>query len=70
MNAAGGMKPSTATAPQPILPRIRSSPGCAESVRRNAGVEQSLEINFVRVSRRKKVFWRMMKRQTASIERV
>ena len=50
MNAAGGMNPSTATAPQPILPRMSFiSLDARNALEGDAGIEQSLEINFVRV---------------------
>ena len=31
----------------------------------DAGIEKALEIDFVGIFRRKKIFWRMMNRQTA-----
>ena len=50
MNAAGGMKPSTATAPQPIFAEdVVHLLDARDAFERNAGVEQTLEINFVRV---------------------
>ena len=50
MNAAGGIKPSTATAPQPIFAEdIVHLLNARDAIKRDAGIEQPLEINFVRV---------------------
>ncbi len=50
MNAAGGINPSTATAPQPIFAEnVVHLLDARDAIERNAGVEEPLEINFVRV---------------------
>ena len=55
MNAAGGMNPSTATAPQlDLCQNIVHLLNARDSLERDAGVEQTLEINFVRVLRAEK----------------
>ncbi len=50
MKAAGGIKPSTATAPQPIFAEdVVHLLDARDALEGDAGVEQTLEINFVRV---------------------
>ena len=50
MNAAGGMNPSTATPPQPILPEdFVHLLDPRNPVEGDAGIEQPLEVEFVRV---------------------